>query len=135
MTEQEIMDTVKREHEAVIRKKRIKAKLSYIGRIRSASDYSLGGNCSGVSDPTAEEAIYREELESELMAADLEIDTSRRIIRNVFRRIKDPLLRTICRYRLVKQMKWMKIADLVNMDVPAVKMRYYRFWKNNPTGA
>lgn len=135
MTEQEIMDTVKREHEAIIRKKRIMARLSYIGRIRSASDYSLGGRSASVSDPTAEEAMHREELESELRAADQEIESSRRLLRNVFRRIKDPLLRTICRCRLVKRMKWMAIADLVNMDVPAVKMRYYRFWKSRPAGA
>ena len=135
MTEQEIKDAVRREHEAVLRKKHIKASLSYIGKIRSASHFSLTGSCSGISDPTAEEAIHREELERELTTVNQEIEAARKLLRNAFRRIKDPLLRTICRCRLVKQMKWIVIADLVNMDVPAVKMRYYRFWKSRPAGA
>ena len=127
MTEQEIRDTVRRNSEAVKRRTQIRTELSHIGKIRSSSVFMTGGSHSCFSDPTVEEVLHREKLKEELKAVEEEIMSTRKFLRNIFRRIKDPELRTICRCRLVKKMRWDKIAEIVNMDVPAVKMRYYRF--------
>ena len=127
MTEQEIKDIAKKKLEAQKKKKGIQAELKEIGKIPSASDYSSSGNGIGKNDPTANEAIYREELEHLLLQTEQEIEKYDKVLRNVFRRIKDPIVRMICKCKLLKAMSWSQIAEIVDLDEPAAKMRYYRF--------
>lgn len=127
MTEQEIKDIAKRKLEAQRRKKGIQSELKEIGKIPSASDYSTKGNGIGKNDPTANEAIYREELEHLLLQTEQEIETYDKVLRNVFRKIKDPVVKMICKCKLLKEMSWSQIAEMVDLDEPAAKMRYYRF--------
>ena len=127
MTEQEIKGIVKKKHEAQRKKKGIQAELREIGKIPSASDYSSSGNGIGKNDPTANEAIYREELEHLLLQTEQEIEKYDKVLRNVFRRIKDPIVRMICKCKLLKAMSWSQIAEMVDLDESAAKMRYYRF--------
>lgn len=127
MTEQEIRDIVKKRHDAQKKKKEIKAELKVIGRIPSTSAYSSSGNSIGKNDPTANEAIYREELQHILLQTEKEIEEYDKTLRNVFRKIKDPVVRTICKCKLLKAMSWSQIAELIDLDEPAAKMRYYRF--------
>ena len=127
MTEQEIKDIAKQKLEAQRKKKGIQAELKEIGKIPSASDYSSSGNGIGKNDPTANEAIYREELEHLLLQTEQEIETYDKVLRNVFRRIKDPVVKMICKCKLMKAMSWSQIAEMVDLDEPAAKMRYYRF--------
>ena len=56
-----------------------------------------------------------------------ELLDARRTIRNGLRSIKDPTVRNICRCRFVKQLSWREVAEAVNMDEAAAKMRYYRY--------
>ena len=118
--------------EAVERKARAKSiirtsklKLSQIGRIRSASDFSIGHR-SGYNDPTASEVIYRDSLRETIKMAEKDYEEAQRIIRNQLRSIKDPTVRAIYRCRLVKQMSWGDVAETVNMEEAAAKMRFYR---------
>ena len=127
MTEQEIKDIAKKKLEAQKKKKGIQSELKEIGKIPSASDYSSSGNGIGKNDPTANEAIYREELEHLLLQSEQEIETYDKVLRNVFRRIKDPIVKMICKCKLLKAMSWSQIAEMVDLDEPAAKMRYYRF--------
>ena len=127
MTEQEIKDIAKKKLEAQKKKKGIQAELKEIGKIPSASDYSSSGNGIGKNDPTANEAIYREELEHLLLQTEQEIEKYNKVLRNVFRRIKDPIVRMICKCKLLKAMSWSQIAEMVDLDESAAKMRYYRF--------
>lgn len=127
MTEQEIKDIAKKKLEAQRKKKGIQAMLKEIGKIPSASDYSPSGNEIGKNDPTANEVMYREELQRILMQTEQEIETYDKALRNIFRRIKDPVVKMICKCKLMKAMSWSQIAEMVDLDEPAAKMRYYRF--------
>ena len=135
MTEQEIRDIVKRKHDAQRKKKEIQAELKAIGKIPSASDYSSSGNGIGKNDPTANEAIWREELRSILLQTEQDIGEYDKTLRNVFRNIKDPVVRTICKCKLLKKMHWAQIAEMVELDEPAAKMRYYRYRNKQLTTA
>ena len=127
MTEQEIKDIAKKKLEAQRKKKGIQAELKEIGKIPSASDYFSSGNGIGKNDPTANEVMYREELQRILMQTEREIEAYDKVLRNVFRRIKDPVVKIICKCKLLKAMSWSEIAEMVDLDEPAAKMRYYRF--------
>lgn len=127
MTEQEIRDIVKKRYDAQRKKKEIQVELKVIGRIPATADYSSSGNGIGKYDPTANEAMYREELQRILLQTEQEIEEYDKTLRNVFRKIKDPVFRTICKCKLLKEMNWSQIAEMVDLDEPAAKMRYYRF--------
>ena len=127
MTEQVVKDIVKRRDEAKRKRKHINTKLKQIGRIRSASDFSSSDGMTGKSDPTANEAIYRDELRQEDERLEKMIGDYDQALRSIFRKIQDPVVKMICRCRLVKHMSWAQIAELVELDEPAAKMRYYRF--------
>ena len=98
-----------------------------IGRIPSGSLVSAGSHDGGYSDPTLNEVIYRDSLWEALKKADKEIADNTRIIRNTLRTIKDPTVRAIYRNRLVYKMSWKEVAEAVNMDEAAAKMRFYRY--------
>lgn len=129
MTERDLRNLISDRDEARKKKQDKQHELAEIGRIRSASDYSLCDHPAGGKDPTAKEFLYREGLRKEISELDMKIKEDNRVLRNFFRRIHDSDLRLICRRRLQSRMSWAQIAELVNLDVPAVKMRYYRFCK------